>query len=107
MLGEFILALVQVLVRGLHVPEVEGQSLPSQKPLGPVEIVEADVAQRRVAQLVLERAFGFSRLVEGELKGVGMESLQLAAHVGMKAGGGLLRLVRSTDIVSLQEINDL
>ena len=55
----------------------------------------------------LKRTFGLASLVEGELEGVGIESLQLAAHVGVETDGGFLGLERAADIIALQEIHDL
>src|SRR5262249_47115755 len=71
MLRQLIFPLIQVMVGHLHGLNVEEQLLAGQESLSSVEVVELDVGQGWIAQLVLQREFGFLRSVKGKMESFG------------------------------------
>ena len=91
-LGQLVLALVQVVIGHLHGLDVEQQLFAGQQAFVAVQIVELDVGQRGIAQLVLQRALGLLGDLEGKLEGLGIKRFDFALHQGIEADGGLLDL---------------
>lgn len=83
-LGQLVLALVEVVVGHLHALDVHVELLPGQQALLAGQVAELKIAQFRIAQFVLQGAFGLFRNVEGELKALGIQALDLALHPGVE-----------------------
>ena len=60
--------------------DVEQELLPGEQAFVSVEIVELNVGQRRIAELVLQRALGFLGDLKGELERFGVKPFDLALH---------------------------
>ena len=67
-LGQLVLALVEVVVGHLHALDVQVELLAGQQALLAGQVAELEIAQFRVAQLVLQGALGLLGDVEGELE---------------------------------------
>ena len=79
-LRQLVLAPVELVVRQLHAFDVEGQPFPGEQLFATGQVVVLQEGAVRVAQLVLQRAFGFARGVEGELETARVEAARLAAQ---------------------------
>ncbi len=105
MLGQFVLAPVQLQVGHLHALHVQVELLPGQQSFLAGQVAELEVAQRRVAQLVLQGALGLLGDVEGELEHLPIQPAHLPLHPGVERFVGLFaRLVRP---LFIQEVLDL
>ena len=89
-LGQLVLALVEVVVGHLHALDVQVELLAGQQALLAGQVAELEIAQLRVAQFVLQGALGFLGDVEGELEALRVEPLHLALHPGIERLVGLL-----------------
>ena len=79
-LGQLVLAPVELLVGQLHALEVEVQPLAGEQPLPAGEVAVAQERAARVAQLVLQRALGLAGDVEGELEALRVQAAHLPAQ---------------------------
>ena len=101
-LGQLVLALVQLVVGQLHALDVEVELLAGEQALLAGEVAELEEGQVRVAQLVLQRALGLPGDVEGELEALAVERPHLALHPGVE------RLVgRLAGLLVVEEVLDL
>jgi hypothetical protein len=80
MLGQLVLALVELVIGQLHALDVERQPLPGEQLLAAGQVVVLQERAPGIPQLVLQCPFGLARGVERKLKAARVQAARLPAQ---------------------------